>query len=317
MFNSTHTLIGLAIARTGPDRWIPHAVLTAVIASNLPDIDIVAELGSMPSYFEHHRGITHTFIGVPFLSLILAAVMFLFTRNFWRTFVVALIVLATHPALDYANPYGLRPFLPFNGTWYYGDTLFIIDPYIDAVLLTGVLVGRYVKNARRVAAWISMLVVGLYIGARVELRNQAEARLHEFTQQLRGVQIEKSAVLPHMLDPRTWTGIIETNDEIEAVRVDAFRGGGGGINIDPVIMRKAHPSVITERAATARSAAVLLGFARFPVMRVEASETGYRVIFLDFRFYNVGYNTAFAAEVFLDRSLNIVKESLGFNKTID
>ena len=35
--------------------------------------------------------------------------------------------MATHPILDYANNYGLRPFLPFDGAWYYGDVLFIFD----------------------------------------------------------------------------------------------------------------------------------------------------------------------------------------------
>ena len=42
MFNSTHTFVGLAIARTGAEKWVPHATITAVIASNLPDIDIAA-----------------------------------------------------------------------------------------------------------------------------------------------------------------------------------------------------------------------------------------------------------------------------------
>src|SRR5262245_13626452 len=95
MFNSTHTLIGLTINRTGPERWVSHAALTGIIAANLPDIDILAELGGMPSYLEHHRGITHTFIGVPLLSLVLAAIMFLFTKNFWKNFLVSLIVMST------------------------------------------------------------------------------------------------------------------------------------------------------------------------------------------------------------------------------
>jgi inner membrane protein len=199
--------------------------------------------------------------------------MFLFTKNFWRTFAIALIVMATHPALDYTNSYGLRPFLPFSGTWYYGDILFIIDPYIDAVLLTGLLAGYYFKNIRRAAAWISILLMCLYIGTRVELRNQAQARLRNMTQELQSrdsrLNIRKSAVLPQMLDPRIWNGIIETDDVVMAENVGAFRSSLRRIDSDPVIMRKERPSAITERAANAPSAAVLLRFARFPVMRVE------------------------------------------------
>src|SRR5207247_4842903 len=120
MFNSTHTFVGLAVARTGLDKWVPRAAVTAVIAANLPDVDIVFDLAGVPSFIEHHRGFSHSIVGIPLLSLALAGCMYVFTRNFWRTFVVALLVMATHPALDYSNAYGLRPFLPFTGSWHYG-----------------------------------------------------------------------------------------------------------------------------------------------------------------------------------------------------
>src|SRR5690349_21979895 len=137
MFNTTHTFVGLAIARTGAAKWAPHAAVTAVIASNFPDIDSIAGFWGTASYLDHHRGITHSLIGVPILSLLLSLVMYFFSGNFVRTYAVALIAMVTHPALDYLNPYGVRPFLPMNGTWYYGDTLFIFDPYLDAALLIG------------------------------------------------------------------------------------------------------------------------------------------------------------------------------------
>ena len=148
MFNSTHTFVGLAIARTGVDKWVPRAAVTAVIAANLPDVDIVFDIAGVPSYIEHHRAFTHSIVGIPVLSLALAGGMYIFTRNFWRTFAVALLAMATHPALDYSNPYGLRPFLPFSGTWYYGDTLFILDPVIDLILLLGIIVGSLSSRQR-------------------------------------------------------------------------------------------------------------------------------------------------------------------------
>jgi len=60
-----------------------------------------------------------------------------------------------------------------------------------------------------------------------------------------------------------------------------------------------------------------MGFARFPVTRVEETESGYRVMFIDFRFYNERARTAFAAEVLLDQSLDVVKDTLSFNKTVN
>ena len=109
------------------DRWVPRAAITAVIAANLPDIDIVTALSGTPAYLRYHRGITHSFAGIPALALILTAALYIFSGNFWRTYLVALVAMATHPALDYSNTYGLRPFLPWDGTWYYGDVLPIIE----------------------------------------------------------------------------------------------------------------------------------------------------------------------------------------------
>ena len=136
MFNTTHTLAGLALARVGLDRHAPYALWTAAIAANLPDVDIVYAFDSTAAYLQHHRGITHALVSLPFLSLALAIVMYYFSRFRGKSrvplinhFVVALAAMATHPFLDLANNYGIRLFLPFNQAWSYGDTLFIIDPY--------------------------------------------------------------------------------------------------------------------------------------------------------------------------------------------
>ena len=180
MFNSTHTFVGLAIARTGLDDWVPRAAITAVIASNFPDIDIITALSSTATYLEYHRGITHTFVGVPLLALGFTAVMYIFSGNFWKTYLVALIAMSTHPLLDYTNTYGLRPFLPWNPTWYYGDLLPIIDPYLDAVLFTGILAGEVSRNNKRFVTWLCLGIVILYLGARLELRRMATSQVQTF-----------------------------------------------------------------------------------------------------------------------------------------
>ncbi|HYR86217.1 MAG TPA: metal-dependent hydrolase [Terriglobia bacterium] len=311
MFNSTHTFVGLALARTSPHRWVPYLTVTAIIAANLPDIEIFTGLAGTPTYIQYHRGITHTFIGIPILSLALALGIYVFSGNFWRTFLVSLLVMATHPALDYANTYGLRPFLPFSGKWYYGDTLFIIDPILDLILLAGIIASYRVKTHRLLLAWASILIALAYIGGRVELRNQARAQLSNFA--LTVPNFESSAVQPSMLNPWRWDGVIETRSELIKVQLHALRG----VERELARMPKSSPSEIIGHAASARSAAVFMGFARFPVTRVEETESGYRVMFIDFRFYNERTRTAFAAEVLLDQALDVVKDSLSFTKTVN
>jgi len=312
MFNSTHTLVAVAIARTGADEWVPYAAATAVIASNLPDIEIVTGLLGTPAYLEYHRGITHSLIGVPILALLLAAAVHIFSGKFWKTYLVALIAMATHPALDYMNTYGWRPFLPWSGTWYYGDTLFIIDPYIDLALLVGIVAGQLRPKVRRVIARLSLGIILAYIGVRIELHRMAATKLEAVVRQTPGV--EKWAVLPKMFNPLQWEGIIETETSVEKVGVDSL--GGLVRAADVTRMDRGPRSAIVSRAANARSAAALLHFARFPVTRLEPMPSGYRVTFLDFRFYSEVTNTALASEVILDQSLHVVKESLSFAKTI-
>jgi inner membrane protein len=311
MFNSTHTFVGFAISRTGLAKWVPHATMTAVIAANLPDIDIVAEIGSMPSYIEHHRGITHSIVGVPLLSLALAGGLYAFTRNFWRTFVVALIAMATHPALDFSNPYGYRPFLPFNGTWYYGDTVFIIDPIMDLILLLGIIGGAFFKKAKPAMAFASMAIVLLYIGERVSVRNTAKMDLDAFTSKLADHQT--SAVLPRFMDLHTWEGIVGTRESFVKVNIDTRNGAVTEIARIP----KMKMSPIAEKAAATPTVKTFLGFARFPITRVQATESGYRVTFLDFRFYNPDTRSSFAAEVQMDHSMRVTNETLAFNARIE
>jgi inner membrane protein len=281
MFNSTHTLVGLAIARAGADRWSRHAAWTAAIASNLPDIDIVAAVYDQPAYIEYHRGITHAIIGVPLLSLVVAAGMYKFSGNFWRTFAIALLAMSTHPFLDYMNTYGLRPFLP---------------------LLAAFAAGRFASKRRQQFALAGLVIVAMYTAARIELRNLSRSYVASF---------EKAAVSPHPFNPFRWIGLIDNPGEVSVVVVDAFRGLIG----EPDRLAKAPTSDIVIRASQTRSAKVFHDFARFPVTTVTPRESGYSVIFLDVRYLRG--SEAFAAKILLDGSLQVVDESLSFSQPLD
>jgi inner membrane protein len=312
MFNSTHTLVGVAVARTGLDRWMPGAIWTAVIASNLPDIDILTELGSTASYLDHHRGITHSIIGVPILSLILAAVMSRISGgSFRKHFVIALIAMATHPLLDFMNNYGVRPFLPFSGTWYYGDILFVVDPYLDLLLGLGLLISFRTPKRRTMGAVIALSLALIYVGGRLELRDMAQKQLARYSATVSG--FVRSAVSPQMLNPLTWTGFVETQNDVASVSIDLMDGA-----IHEVArISKTPPSAVTAAADATYTGKVFRSFARFPVTRIETTPSGYRVLLIDFRFFRETANTALAAEILLDRSLQVENESLSFTSSVE
>ena len=73
MDNVSHTLTGWALSRAAGSRRPPGTTLALVLASNLPDIDIVLQARSDAAYILFHRGLTHSLVGLVLLPLTLAA----------------------------------------------------------------------------------------------------------------------------------------------------------------------------------------------------------------------------------------------------
>jgi inner membrane protein len=166
----THVLTGACLARSGLNRKAAYATLAMAIAAEFPDIDTVWGFRGPIQDFQHHRGITHTFLGLPFEAAIVVLAIYGFHR--WRVarqrrrtsgldtktaqnlavapitrapvrwgmlYLLCLVALLSHLLLDYTNNYGLRPFFPFNPHWYAASIVFIFDPLIFALLLFGLI----------------------------------------------------------------------------------------------------------------------------------------------------------------------------------
>jgi len=147
MDNLTHSLVGLTAAKAGLERLSPGATALSIIAANAPDADVAILLtGDRWAYLQHHRGITHSIVGVIALALLVPLIFHGVDRLWARLqsrppttklrglMIVSVLVTATHPILDWTNNYGVRFFLPWSPKWYYGDLVFIIDPYIWLIL---------------------------------------------------------------------------------------------------------------------------------------------------------------------------------------
>jgi inner membrane protein len=154
MDNITHTLIGTLVgevaARVAPSRrsTLPAAtrrnlcVTLAAIGSNLPDSDLLYSFfGGKVNYLLHHRGHTHTIL----VAMLLGAAVLAITRWWIRRrnlqaspadyALLAALLLFTpllHIAMDFTNNYGVHPFWPIDNRWFYGDSVFIIEPLLWA-----------------------------------------------------------------------------------------------------------------------------------------------------------------------------------------
>jgi len=162
MENVAHTLTGLALARAGLGRTTPLATSALVLGANLPDIDLLWSLGGELAYLEYHRGWTHSLLGGMVGTVALwATLLGIGSRHRrWGEVRAGALLLASaagvwsHILLDASNAYGLRPFLPWDGRWVYGDVWHIVDPWLWLLLGTAIFIsGRGGRG--RVGAWIA------------------------------------------------------------------------------------------------------------------------------------------------------------------
>jgi inner membrane protein len=128
----------------------PWAVPLLAVAANAPDFESLIPAGSTANYLLYHRGLSHSVVGV-FVEALLLTLATLAILKFWRgrkkdstplpkaltVFVIAWLGAASHILLDWFNSYGVWPWRPFSDAVYYGDFVFIIDPWFWLLLGAG------------------------------------------------------------------------------------------------------------------------------------------------------------------------------------
>ena len=206
MDNLTHTLFAFTLARTALGRAGRGTTAALVIASNAPDLDIVATAGGAVSYLRWHRGPTHGPIGLLGLGLATAAVVWLAYRSSARlnrrlatsdaangegphpdephgavpphaSFLilagVSMIGGLMHVLMDLPTSYGTRPLSPFDWHWYAVDWMPIVDIYLLIALAAGLAFGRLSPRVRRYNAWIVLTLMAANYGLRGVVHHQA------------------------------------------------------------------------------------------------------------------------------------------------
>ena len=181
MDNVTHALAGLLMGevaasviarRTGTDAPAVRraALALGVITAEFPDLDLlyagpVLRMGKL-GYLLHHRGHTHTVVAA-LAAALLCWLALLGARRAWRAPPVArpLLVLAiagtlSHLALDGTNNYGVHPWWPLDNRWHYGDTVFIVEPWLWVASLGPLLAIARGRPARVLYAVLLLAILG-------------------------------------------------------------------------------------------------------------------------------------------------------------
>ncbi len=208
-----HTLVGATLAETGLKRRTALGTPTLLIAANLPDIDVLAYAWGAPTALWFRRGVTHGVIAWFVLPLALTAAVVLWDRLIRRgnvpaapnqILVLASIGLATHPLLDFLNVYGIRLLMPFSDRWFYGDTLFIIDPWVWTVLGIGVIAARRrprdPSSPSRRSKWSAHMALAVVAGYAVVMGASSLAARRVVSSELDG-EASRIMVAPRPVNP--------------------------------------------------------------------------------------------------------------------
>ena len=374
----THSLLGLNSAKAGLERLSPYTTAACILSANAPDIDVVSVFfGGRWTLLQHHRGITHSIVGTLTLGFLIPSILYGLDRAIakWRQrppriqyrglMLASLIAAVTHPLMDWTNNYGVRPLLPWDGRWFYGDLVFIVDPYLLLILggaafllasnrrwkivawsllavvitiivlrvspqrsagggglavartiwiagVLGLVLARSVglqKRLGRSIAFGALAFVILYWGA-LDLAHHAAYRnasvVANGIASQRGERFIRVAAMPTAANPFQWLCVAETDRAMyrffSGVTGDQTSAGDLSYLIRPedrsnerkAIERYEKPMGAAGRLVSVASrdprAQVLLGFARFPIARVESDDcTGQALVeFADLRYTEPG-----------------------------
>ena len=138
-----HTLVGATLAETRlRNGTAALAAPAGVLAANAPDIDAITMFISRDLSLGFRRGWTHGVLGDggaaagadggPVAARPGGGAVAGAGPDGAGGAAAAADVGggAQPPALDWLNTYGVRFLMPFDDTWFYGDALFIIDPWV-------------------------------------------------------------------------------------------------------------------------------------------------------------------------------------------
>jgi inner membrane protein len=326
------------MGRAGLNCKTALATLTLTLAAEAPDLDIISRFWGPAVGFAHHRGFTHSFLGVPLDAAVVVAFVYLVWRLRGRKtkdpqlsprwgvlFFYACLAGLSHILLDFTNNYGVRPFWPFSERWYSWDIVFVVEPVMLVLLILGLVVpslfslidkelGARSRAPRgRVAATLALLGVVLMWGLRdYEHRlavNALEARTYN------GLDPLRASAYPTMVDPIHWYGVIETPAFFALPSVDSL-----GPEVDPEgrmdIRYKPEETPITLAAKKSYAGRAFLDWAQYPITETEVldpPEEGYIVHFQDLRYAQLpnmfGRNRGscpLCVGVKLDKALHVV-----------
>ena len=290
MDNLCHSLVGMALSRAGLHKRTALATSTLVIANNLPDID-VGVFATSTLAMSFRRGWTHGVLAQLTLPIALTGAMLLYDRYRNKSsptervvpsqiLLLSYLGVLLHVFMDFANSYGVRLLMPFSEAWFYGDALYIVDPWLYLTLGLGWWLGK--RNPR--AARIGVALATIYVVAMLASNAVARRAVARGLARAGRPADTRFMVTPVVVNPFRREVVIDVGDRYEKGNLwfdpwPHFRPAGFGIEKgldNPGVQ----PDLLLPRARD------FLRWSRFPFVQIDPSQ---RAIWLnDYRYANAG-----------------------------
>ncbi|HZP16526.1 MAG TPA: metal-dependent hydrolase [Terriglobales bacterium] len=330
----THFLTGACLGRAGFNRQTALATATMTLAAEAPDLDVLWGFKGPVYGFAHHRGFTHSFLGVFLVSAVVTGFMYLIWRlrgrktnlpdlppRWGRLYLLAYIAGLSHILLDFTNNYGVRPFWPFWEKWYSWDIVFIVEPALYIFLLAGLalpaLLSRHTPSprGRRSATLALICVVALYAIRDYEHRHAVRA-LHAISFQNGDTQDAplRVSVYPYAWSVTHWYAVAETTDFFASADMNSRTGELDRKGLE--FFAKAPETPATLTAKSSYLGRVYLDWARYPLVTETDGGDKSAVHFMDLRFDYPRYRgqIVLSCTIEVDRNLRLVREAFGLRE---
>jgi inner membrane protein len=300
--NLCHALVGAAVGRAGLAKRTTLGMSTLVIANNLPDID-VAVFATNTLAMSFRRGWTHGVLAQAVLPILLTGAMLGYDRLVLRKrpnaappavarelLLLSYVGVLLHVFMDLMNSYGIRLLMPFSGHWFYGDALFIVDPWLHLALGLGWWGSRqrertgaaFPNRPARIGVALASIYVLLMLGSTVAARSAVRDGLARAGRDAD----TRFMVTPVAVNPFSREVVVDVGDRYEKGNLwfeplPHFRPAGFG-------MPKGMADPDVQEALQSPRALAFLRWSRFPFVQVDRTTSPPAVWINDYRYANAG-----------------------------
>lgn len=318
----THGLVSFAVARGFFPRAGKLAIVSAVLAGTIANIDWLSSYFGPSACLTWHGTYTHSILAAILISAVSLAI---FIAKIFKTglsveteaprgnsvsidvrslrllilgtFLLPLCAALLHIVMDACQSNGVALFWPFSSRRFAADWLPSLDPWILTILIACIAlpellrlvsseIGAKSKKPRgQTGAIIGLALVLVYIGARATLHSNVLATMESRT--FHGETPRRVAAYPESLSILTWNGVVETESALNEIEVSAF--APDTFDADSSVRQfKPDPSPALDAARNTAVAKRFLATAQIPKASLEKTDAGYIVILRDLRYVAEG-----------------------------